>query len=92
MRKLNHPFMKQLFLCSGKSCIRNGAEDVTKSIRDEIRQSNAGHDIHTTKTLCNGKCKEGPIVIVYPDDVWYGEMAEDEGRKLIQAMIGKTER
>ena len=89
MKKLSHSFTKQLFLCNGKSCIRNGAEDVTKAIRDEIRQLNAEHDIHTTKTLCNGKCKEGPIVIVYPDDVWCGGMTEDVGRKLIQTLMGK---
>lgn len=92
MNKLHHPFTKQLFLCNGKSCIRNGAEDVTKAIRDEIGQLNAEDDIHTTKTMCNGKCKEGPIVVVYPDDVWYGEMTKDEGRKLIQKIVGKNTR
>ena len=92
MRKLEHPFVKQLFLCNGKSCIRNGAEGITKAIRDEIRQMNAEHDIHTTKTLCNGKCQEGPIVIVYPDDVWYGGVNEDKGRMLIQEMIENMER
>ncbi|WP_169907907.1 (2Fe-2S) ferredoxin domain-containing protein [Priestia abyssalis] len=91
MKQLNHPFTKQLFLCNGKSCSRNGAEDVTKAIRDEIRQVNAEHDIHTTKTLCNGKCQEGPIVIVYPEGIWYGGMTEEGGRKLIERIIGKTE-
>ncbi|HWO96270.1 MAG TPA: (2Fe-2S) ferredoxin domain-containing protein [Bacillus sp. (in: firmicutes)] len=92
MKKLSHHFTKQLFLCNGKSCIRNGAEGVTEAIRDEIRQLNVEHDIRTTKTMCNGKCKEGPIVIVYPDNVWYGEMTQDDGRKLVQKMAGKNER
>ncbi|MFC3882169.1 ferredoxin [Bacillus songklensis] len=84
MRKISRNFSKHILLCNGKSCIRNGADEVTKAIRDEIHRQQASRDIHTTKTLCNGRCEEGPIIIVYPDDGWYGEMTGEEGRNMIK--------
>ena len=63
-----------LFLCNGGTCKSRGAEDSTRIIRESI--SNLGLDlsVHTTKTLCNGRCKDGPIVIAQPQDLWFREI------------------
>ncbi|MBG9812779.1 cobalamin biosynthesis protein [Bacillus endophyticus] len=75
---------KHILICSGKTCIKNGGEQVAEAIREEIKEMSLTKFIHTTKTLCNGQCKNGAITILYPDGIWYKEMNEDSGRKLIK--------
>ena len=72
-----------LFLCHGKSCTKNGADEVTKAIRTTIDVCDLKNKVHTTKTLCNGQCNSGPIVISYPHGNWYGKMTPDVGKDLI---------
>jgi (2Fe-2S) ferredoxin len=75
---------KHVLLCNGVSCTKKGAEEVTEAIREEIKNQGLLKKIHTTKTLCNGRCKDGPTVVVYPDGDWYKEMTPELGRKLIE--------
>ncbi|KGA97537.1 hypothetical protein AJ85_08065 [Alkalihalobacillus alcalophilus ATCC 27647 = CGMCC 1.3604] len=72
-------------LCNGNSCTKNGAESVTESMRSTIKSCQLHTQIHTTKTLCNGQCKKGPIVIEYPKGVWYQQMTPELAVDLIQA-------
>lgn len=76
---------RHILICNGKSCCKNGGEEVAEAIRDQIKKSGyTTKFIHTTKTLCNGQCKNGAITILYPDGIWYKEMDEESGRKLIE--------
>jgi (2Fe-2S) ferredoxin len=75
---------KHVLLCNGASCTKKGAEEVTNAIRQEIKDQGLLKEIHTTKTLCNGRCKEGPTVVVYPDGDWYKEMTPEKGKQLIE--------
>ncbi|GGE23558.1 hypothetical protein GCM10011571_27070 [Marinithermofilum abyssi] len=75
-----------LLLCNGASCTRNGAQEVTEAIRQEIRQLSMQKVVHTTKTLCNGRCAFGPIVIQYPRGIWYDQMTPERGRQLAQSI------
>ena len=74
---------KHLFLCNGSSCSENGAEDVIKTIRDEIRAHGLHDQIHTTRTLCNGRCDDGPIVIVEPEGLWYKQVGIKGAKKIV---------
>ncbi|GGA57373.1 MAG: (2Fe-2S) ferredoxin domain-containing protein [Firmicutes bacterium] len=75
-----------LLLCNGASCTRNGAEEVTKAIRQEIQHLDLGKEVHTTKTFCNGRCKYGPIVVKYPAGEWYQQMDAGRGKELVRKL------
>lgn len=73
-----------LFMCNGSSCNRKDAEEVTLAIRDEITRLGLDDRIHTTRTRCNGRCKDAPVVIEYPRGVWYGSLTADVGREIVR--------
>ena len=81
-----HGVGHHLLLCNGKSCIRNGAEVVTKAIRKDIHDQNLSDTIHTTKTFCNGQCKHGPIVVLYPSGYWCRTMTPTLGKALVKSI------
>lgn len=73
-----------LFMCNGSSCNRKDAEEVTLAIRDEIAKQGLDEHIHTTRTRCNGRCKDAPVVIEFPKGLWYGSLTPELGREIVQ--------
>lgn len=61
-----------------------GAEESTKSIRACITEAGLDTEIHTTKTLCNGRCEDAPVVIVMPDNIWYKKVTSEATNKLVE--------
>jgi (2Fe-2S) ferredoxin len=80
-----------VLICNGSSCMRKGGEEVTQAIRDEIKQLNLDEYIHTTRTRCNGRCKDACIVITYPEGVWYKAATPQTGRDIVKHHIAGGE-
>jgi (2Fe-2S) ferredoxin len=64
--------------------MRKGGEEATQAIRDEIAHLGLDAFIHTTRTRCNGRCKNAPVVIVYPEGTWYKEVTSEVGSQIVQ--------
>ncbi|MFJ7666183.1 (2Fe-2S) ferredoxin domain-containing protein [Lysinibacillus sp. NPDC097195] len=73
-----------LFICNGSSCMKKEAEEITLAIRDEIEKLSLDKEIHTTRTRCNGRCKDACVVIAYPQGNWYRVPTVEHGRTLVQ--------
>lgn len=76
-----------ILICNGGSCMKRSGEEVTRAIRAEIAEQGADKLIHTTRTRCNGRCKDACVVIVYPEGLWYKEMTPESGRDLIRKYL-----
>ena len=58
---------------------------------EEIDDRELGDDVFITNTGCFGICEKGPIVVVYPDNVWYGSVeANDVSEIMDQHIEGGT--
>lgn len=63
--------------------MKNGAEEVTQVIREEITAAALDMSIHTSRTRCNGRCHDACVVIVYPEGVWYKSMTPELGKEMV---------
>lgn len=74
-----------VFVCINKrdpehprpSCIDNGSGDVFEALREEQGRRLAT-EVKVVATGCLEACMVGPIVAVYPDDVIYGGVIEED--------------
>jgi (2Fe-2S) ferredoxin len=76
-----------ILICNGGSCARCGAEELTASLRAEISRRHLNTSIHTTKTLCNGRCQDACVVTVYPAGTWYKNLSADDVKPFIQSVL-----
>ncbi|WAH43471.1 (2Fe-2S) ferredoxin domain-containing protein [Alicyclobacillus fastidiosus] len=74
-------------MCNGATCMRNGGEEVTQAIRDEIARHGADERIHTTRTRCNGRCDDACVAIVYPEGHWFRHTTPESGREMVRAYL-----
>jgi len=76
-----------VLICNGSSCKKAGAEEVTQAIRREISNRDLDSVIHTSRTLCNGRCLDKCVVISYPEGVWYKEILPEDAPTFIESIL-----
>jgi len=76
-----------LFICNGGSCCKLGAEETTEIIRNTVKNLGLTDAVHTTKTLCNGRCNEAPIVIEMPNGNWYKNILPQHAEEFITRLV-----
>jgi len=54
---------------------------------EEIEERELGGEIFTNNTGCFGICEKGPIVVEYPDNVWYGSVTPDDVEEIMDEHI-----
>ena len=73
-----------VLICNGSSCMRKGGEEVTNAVRDEISRLDLDTVVHTTRTRCNGRCKDACVLIVYPEGTWYQAVTPELGTEIVR--------
>jgi (2Fe-2S) ferredoxin len=73
-------YRTHVFVCtSGETCrTQADVEQHVKYLRGEVARAGLHRDVRINKAGCFSQCGWGPMLVVYPDDVWYaGVQAED---------------
>lgn len=69
-------------LCRGKSSV-----EILSAFLEEIEDQGLSGEIFISNTGCLGLCEQGPVVIVYPDNVWYGGVSPDDVEEIMEEHI-----
>jgi (2Fe-2S) ferredoxin len=54
---------------------------------EEIDERGLSGDVMVTNTGCFGICAKGPVVVVYPEGVWYGNVTADDVEEIVDTHI-----
>ena len=72
------PLRKHVLVCTNIDCAARGSIALLAILRRLLKKAGKTREIRVTRTMCMGRCGEGPTVAVYPDGVWYrGVQAKD---------------
>lgn len=64
---------QQKGFCHGRDSV-----DLVSSFMEEIEERGLGGEVMVSNTGCFALCEKGPVVVVYPDNVWYGGVTADD--------------
>jgi (2Fe-2S) ferredoxin len=69
-------FERHAFFCVGESCCNaNESAPVWDALKDHTRElAKQGKQIYRTKVGCLRVCQKGPLMLVYPEGVWYSNV------------------
>ncbi len=66
------PYVRHVLVCiSGKTCPDLGAAELHQALKMAARECVGPRDVRVNKTGCLSQCAHGPMVVVYPEGVWY---------------------
>lgn len=68
-------------------CHTKDGVDILANFMEEIEDRELGGEVFVTNTGCFGICDKGPIVVVYPDNIWYGSVTPDDVEAIMEEHI-----
>ena len=68
-------------------CANRGSVDLLQYLTEQIDDAGIGSDVMVTHTGCFGICDKGPVMVVYPEGVWYGSLDEDKIAKIVESHL-----
>jgi len=79
----------QLLLCRGPRCTARRSDATAEAVAIALVEAGCSDDdVLVTHTGCLLPCNHAPVVVVHPDDAWYGGVTPDVGRRLVAALLG----
>ena len=80
---------RHVFVCtSGETCPTQGdVENFVKVLRDGVRKAGKQGEIRINKAGCFSQCGHGPMVVVYPENVWYAGLKESDLPEILASHI-----
>jgi (2Fe-2S) ferredoxin len=82
-------YRTHVFVCtSGDTCPGQGDVDkFVKTLRGEVARAGLVSEVRINKAGCFSQCGHGPMIVVYPDDVWYAGVQEADLPEIVASHI-----
>ncbi len=71
-------------MCAGTGCVASGTPKVKTALEEELKKRGLADEIKLVLTGCNGFCAEGPVMLVYPEEIFYQRLTVEEIPKLVE--------
>ncbi len=93
MKIFNSRKKKTVLVCCGTGCLANNSLEIYKELKRKAGASGIKAKIRPVvkATGCNGLCEKGPIVKIYPDDIFYCNVKVSDVDEIIDRTIKNDE-
>lgn len=86
------PYDRHIFVCiSGKTCPTRGAEEICSELRMRAKEAGITDRVRVNKTGCLNQCAHGPMMVIYPQGVWYRGVALEDVDEIFEKTVLRGE-
>ena len=78
-----------VLICGGTGCTSSGSQRVRARLEKELEAKGLTEEIKVVQTGCFGLCAIGPMMVVYPDNVTYSHVTEDDVPEIVEEHLLK---
>jgi (2Fe-2S) ferredoxin len=86
----HHVFVCASFRVAGESkgvCHRKESTQLLQYLENELADRGMD-DVMVSSTGCMNRCEKGPLMVIYPEGWWYGEVNESKVDDILDALEG----
>ena len=88
-------YRRHLFFCTNRrddgseNCAGCGAVDARAYVKERLKALglHGPGQMRANKSGCLGRCSEGPVVVVYPEEVWYTYVDREDLDEIIESHL-----
>ncbi|OKP79512.1 NADH dehydrogenase [Paenibacillus helianthi] len=74
-------------VCGGTGCTSSDSNQIIAKLNQEIAGHGIQEQVEVVRTGCFGLCELGPVVIVYPEGIFYSRVEVQDIPKLVEAHL-----
>jgi NADH-quinone oxidoreductase subunit F len=82
-------FRAHILLCYGGACLSSGADKVKEALETELGKAGLHNEIDIITTGCMGTCELGPVMVVYPEGIFYQKVLPEDVAEIVQEHLLK---
>jgi (2Fe-2S) ferredoxin len=86
------PAFRQIFVCATPGegrCGAKGGEELLEAFRDEVERRGLSSST-ILRNACTRRHEEGPVVFIFPDDVWYTRVTQDDVPRIVERHLAPS--
>lgn len=69
------------------SCITKHSDEIVSEFLEKLEEQELSEKVMVSNTGCFGICSKGPVVVIYPDNVWYGNVTIEDVEEIVEEHI-----
>ena len=85
--KNQEKYKYRVSVCSGTGCISANCADVRNAVENAIHEHGIEKDVKVYQTGCMGICALGPVMMVYPDKIFYTELNPAKAVEIVRSHL-----
>ena len=85
------PDKRDILVCGGTGCTSSDSLQIIENLKKEIEKTGLSDHAMVHLTGCFGFCAMGPIVKVYPDNVFYVHVKPEDANEIVQSHIANNQ-
>lgn len=82
-------YRSHVMVCGGTGCTSSGSDEVAERFIEEIKKAGLDKEILVVRTGCFGLCELGPVVVVYPEGVFYSRVKPEYVPEIVEEHLLK---
>ena len=81
------PERSRITVCGGTGCHALGCAEVAGAFEESLKSGGLADRVELVVTGCHGFCERGPIVIIYPQGIFYQKVTPDDVDEIIDTTV-----
>ncbi len=79
----------QVLICGGTGCLSSKAKQIEEEFTKVLADIGIEKEVNIVLTGCFGLCEKGPIVIVYPEEMFYSKVKVEDVKEICEEHLYK---
>ncbi|MGI6038440.1 MAG: NAD(P)H-dependent oxidoreductase subunit E, partial [Limnochordia bacterium] len=80
-------YRAHILVCAGAGCVSTKCLAVKDALQERLAAKGLAEEIQVVETGCIGTCDLGPVIIIYPDGVFYQKLTPADAEEIVDEHI-----
>ena len=76
-------YRAHILVCGGTGCTSSSSEKIITNLYLELKEAGLSDEVAVIKTGCHGLCAQGPIMVVYPEAIYYCQVKPEDVHEIV---------
>jgi NADH-quinone oxidoreductase subunit F len=85
------PTLPSIFVCGGTGCLALASDEVAQALEKALIDQGVQAEVELKTTGCPGFCEQGPLLVIYPQRIFYVRVKPKDADEIVSKTIANGE-